>query len=75
MLLLLAWSNDSLAEYEFVTQFGSSGTARGQFAAPRGVTVNHEGRIVITESSNNRIQLCSYLGVCTGFGEFGELSG
>ena len=75
MLLLLAWSNDSRAEYEFVTQFGSNGTALGQFASPRGVTVNHEGRIVISESSNNRIQLCSYLGVCTGFGEFGELSG
>ncbi len=75
MLSLVGISTQSLAAYEFVTQFGSTGTSLGQFDAPRGVTVNHEGRIVITESINNRVQLCNEQGSCTGFGSFGDLSG
>ena len=74
-LSLFGMSTHSLAAYEYVTQFGSSGTSLGQFAAPRGVTVNHQGKIVITESTNNRVQLCDESGNCTGFGSFGDLSG
>jgi len=74
-LALAGYSADSLAAYEFVTEFGSSGTALGQFNAPRGVTVNHAGKIVITDAGNSRVELCDELGSCTGFGSFGELSG
>ena len=75
MVVLAGLSTQSLAAYEFVTQFGSTGTASGQFAAPRGVTVNHQGKIVISESGNNRMQLCDEQGSCSGFGSFGVLSG
>ena len=75
LFLLFGFSVQSQAEYEFVTSFGSTGTAWGKFSAPRGVTVNHGGKIVITESGNHRVQLCDELGSCTGFGSFGDLSG
>ena len=75
VLLLFGFSTQSQAEYEFITSFGSTGTAWGKFSDPRGVTVNHAGKIVITESGNSRVQLCDELGSCTGFGSFGELSG
>ena len=74
-LFLLGLSTNSLAKYEFVTQFGSFGTARGQFDAPRGVTLHTDGRIVITDAGNSRVQLCTELGVCSAFGSFGALSG
>jgi len=74
-LLLLGFSTTSLAAYEFVTQFGSFGTSRGQFDAPRGVTLSQDGRIVITDAGNNRVQLCTVAGVCSAFGSFGVLSG
>ena len=72
---LLGAPSNSPAAYEFITQFGSTGTSRGQFDAPRGVTVNHEGRIVITDAGNSRVQLCTEAGVCSRFGSFGSLSG
>jgi len=74
-LFLLGLSTSSVASYELVTQFGSTGTANGQFDAPRGVTVNQEGRNVITDAGNSRIQLCTDAGVCSAFGSFGVLSG
>ena len=75
VLVLSFVSADVQADYEFVTSFGDTGTALGEFASPRGLTVNHAGRIVITESGNHRVQLCDETGNCTGFGSFGELSG
>ena len=74
-LMLSAFSTDSNAAYEFVSSFGSRGTAFGQFDGPRGVAVNSVGKIVITESGNNRVQLCYDQGSCRGFGNFGVLSG
>ena len=74
-LSLFGFSVQGVAAYEYVTQFGSTGTAYGRFDAPRGVTVSHQGKIIITESSNARVQLCDESGNCSGFGNFGELSG
>jgi len=74
-MVMSGFSVAAFADYEFVTSFGDTGTALGEFASPRGVTVNHAGKIVITESGNNRVQLCDEIGNCTGFGSFGELSG
>ena len=72
---LFGTSTQSLAAYEFVTEFGSTGTSRGQFNAPRGVTVSHQGEIIITDSGNSRIQVCDELANCSQFGNFGDLSG
>ena len=63
------------AQYTFESKFGSSGTQPGQFDAPRGVAMDNSGQIVISESGNNRIQICSDTGSCTAFGSFGLLSG
>ena len=63
------------AQYTFESKFGSSGTQPGQFDAPRGVAMDNSGQIVISESGNNRIQMCSDTGSCTAFGSFGLLSG
>ena len=65
----------SVANYEFVSSFGSFGTSPGQFDDPRGVAVNQHGIIIITESGNDRVQLCDNLGGCTAFGSFGVESG
>jgi len=74
-LLLTGFSGNGNAAYEFVSSFGSRGAAFGQFDGPRGVAVNSRGKIVITESINNRVQLCDDLGKCRGWGNFGVLSG
>jgi len=75
ILVLSGLFVDANADYEFITSFGDTGTALGAFVSPRGVTVNHAGKIVITESGNHRVQLCDEAGNCTGFGSFGSLSG
>ncbi len=74
-LSLTAIPISSYAKYEFVSSFGSTGSAFGQFNGPRGVAVNSVGKIVITESVNNRVQLCTDVGKCRGWGAFGVLSG
>lgn len=71
----LGHTGPAAAEYQFFSKFGSFGTAPGQFDDPRGVAVNASGQIVISESGNNRVQLCTDQGVCTAFGSFGTLSG
>jgi DNA-binding beta-propeller fold protein YncE len=63
------------AQYEFQSKFGSFGSAPGQFDDPRGVAVNSGGEIIIAESGNNRVQVCSDQGACTAFGSFGVESG
>ena len=40
----------------FVTKWGSSGTANGQFLGPIGVAVDSSGNVYVTDSHNNRIQ-------------------
>ncbi len=74
-LALASLAAPALAEYEFVTAFGSFGTANGQFDSPRGVAQLADGRIVVTESGNHRVQLCTEQGVCSDFGEFGVETG
>jgi len=75
VFLQLGFSSTCLAAYEFVTGFGSTGTSNGQFDAPRDATVHPDGRIVITDAGNSRIQPCTDTGACSDFGSFGDLSG
>ncbi|NNE04966.1 MAG: hypothetical protein HKN15_04485, partial [Xanthomonadales bacterium] len=75
ILALLAWPLSGVAQYVYQGQFGSSGTVPGQFNAPRGITVDNGGQIVITESGNHRVQICTDTGTCIAWGSFGVESG
>lgn len=74
-VLLLGLPLRLAAEFVYQGQFGSFGTAKGQFDSPRGVAVEAGGKLVIADSSNNRMQVCTYTGTCSDFGAFGTLSG
>lgn len=74
-LVGLGYSDSAGAQYQFETAFGTFGSAVGQFDDPRGVAVENGGRIAISESGNDRIQLCTYQGACSAFGGFGTESG
>ncbi len=73
--LILVMSTVSFADYEFEKEFGSFGSSAGQFNDPRGVAVTSSNEIVLTESGNNRIQICTDQGSCTTFGSFGIETG
>jgi DNA-binding beta-propeller fold protein YncE len=73
--LLVITAGSAFANYEYVGQFGSFGTAPGEFNDPRGVAVRNGNQIVVSESGNDRIQLCTDTGSCTAFGSTGIGSG
>jgi sugar lactone lactonase YvrE len=52
------------------TLFGSSGpgTDLGRFNDPRGIDLGTQGRIVVADRHNHRIQVCDYDGSCFAFG-------
>lgn len=70
-----AFNLPALAQYQFESKFGSFGTAPGQFDDPRGAAVDSDGMIIVTESGNHRVQLCTDTGTCTTFGSIGVESG
>ena len=37
--------------------FGSEGSGEGQFSAPEGVAVYHDGTIAVADTGNNRVQV------------------
>jgi DNA-binding beta-propeller fold protein YncE len=41
----------------FVTSWGSTGTADGQFNAPIGIAINSKGLVYVAESNNARVQI------------------
>ena len=45
-----------------VKSFGTEGTKEGQFTKPRGVTISHDGHILVTD--NNRLQKLTFEGDC-----------
>lgn len=75
VLILLLGPGAASGEYQFVSSFGSFGTAEGQFNAPRGVAIDLDGQIIITESGNHRVQVCDDAGNCSAWGSFGTESG
>ena len=42
---------------EFKLKFGVKGSTKGQLSEPRGICLNRDGRIYITEGENNRISV------------------
>jgi len=61
--------------YVYVTEFGSKGTAPGQFDRPLGVAVDSQDRIIVSDFGNNRVQVCDDQGGCTAFGSLGTAPG
>jgi len=51
-------------------EFGGLGEAPGQFNDPHGLDIDSQGRIVIADRYNNRVQFCDFEGNCTAFGTF-----
>jgi DNA-binding beta-propeller fold protein YncE len=45
---------------EFLGSFGSEGVENGQFQFPNGLALDARGRVYVTDSSNDRVQLWSY---------------
>lgn len=54
---------------------GGSGTGLGQFDSPYGLGLSSEGKILIADTDNRRIQQCDYDGNCTAFGTFAGFTG
>lgn len=48
---------------ELVMQFGSMGTANGQFMYPSGIAIDPSGNIYVADTDNNRVQKFSKTGV------------
>ena len=42
---------------KFISKFGSNGTGAGQLNTPRGICLDIEGRVFISENSNNRVSV------------------
>lgn len=55
-LATLLLSAPAWAALTLVTEWGSPGSADGQFNAPRGVAVNAAGDVYVVDGNNNRIQ-------------------
>ena len=43
--------------------------------APKDVAVNNQDRIIVADTNNHRIQVCSSSGNCSGFGIYGSVVG
>ena len=50
-------SKNSVATVKFITKWGSTGTADGQFHSPSGVAVDSSGNVYVSDSTNNRVQV------------------
>lgn len=48
--------------------FGARGSALGQFEHPVGIDIDTQGRLVIADRLNHRVQFCDYDGNCSAFG-------
>ncbi len=47
-------------DYEYLGQFGESGTGNGQFTGPSGIAATSDGRIFVSDTNNDRIQEFSF---------------
>lgn len=55
---------------ECPVEFGGPGEEPGQFNDPHGLDIDSQGRIVVADRYNNRVQFCDFGGSCTAFGTF-----
>ena len=63
-------------EIEFITSFGEFGKSEpGTFDWPAGIALDGQGRIIVADNGNNRIQRCNTQGDCEVFGREGSQLG
>jgi hypothetical protein len=63
-------------EIEFITSFGGFGkTEPGTFDWPVAIAIDDQGRILIADNDNHRIQRCTLQGDCEAFGNRGSQLG
>ncbi len=55
-IVVLVLAGPAWATLTLVTQWGSPGSADGQFNSPRGIAVNGAGEVYVADGNNNRIQ-------------------
>ncbi len=64
------------SKHEYVRQFGSAGSAEGQFNQIGGIAINAFGNLYVSDSGNNRVEEFNAEGTCIGqFGSFGSGNG
>ena len=47
----------SISRRSFISKFGSRGSGNGQFSHPRGICIDPEGKVFVSDYSNQRIQV------------------
>src|SRR5690348_9766232 len=63
-------------DYKFKFKFGSKGQADGQFEHPFGVAIDNNANIIVSDSTNQRIQIFNSNGVfLRKFGSGGQADG
>ncbi|MGB7450813.1 MAG: hypothetical protein WBM36_01655 [Lysobacterales bacterium] len=58
----------SIAQYVYVSEFGTAGSEPGQFDGPVQVAIDSNGDILVAEINNSRVQICDFSGNCTVLG-------
>lgn len=74
LILLISFVESAFgqtADLELLATFGTRGSAVGQFDRPKDLVVDGQGRIIVADRVNNRIQICDEGGDCSAFGEQG----
>ena len=81
-IVVLDWSQDRNRvvilnkEGELIKSFGSKGSQNGQFYGAKGVDVDGEGRIIVSDTYNHRIEVFENDGsFIRSFGSFGSSKG
>jgi len=80
LIVLVLGSSLALAqpqvEIEFISSFGGYGQSQaGKFDAPVGVVIDAQGRLLIPDNGNGRVQRCDAQGDCEIFGSQGSQLG
>jgi hypothetical protein len=73
---LLILTTSVLASIAFISKWGTSGTANGQFLTPAGINVDSAGNVFVAEGNGNRVQKFDNNGVfLLKFGIPGDVPG
>ncbi len=51
------WKREASGGYDFVSSFGSKGTAQGRFYGPNSIFIDKNNYIYISDTGNNRVQI------------------